>query len=310
MAKSISLFAAAVAAAAVFSGCGKVDNSLIMITEAGFPPYEYDEGGKIVGVDVEICQAVAAKLGRPLVVQDAKFDAVIPSVVAGKADFAAAGITVTEDRKQSVDFSVPYVTSGIVIVSRKGEEYKTVDEVKGKRIGVQSGTTSDNFCVETVGQEPERFDAPPTAAAALVAGKVDALIVDIDPAKNIVKGTDAILISSDFLTKEEFAVAIRKGQPEILAAMNEVIEALVKEGKIEAWKAEYDARYAALRAVEEKAAEEVKPALGAITEKLSGAVSEGAAAVVDTAKAATEKVAEGVVAAKDAVVDVPKAATD
>ena len=310
MAKSISLFAAAVAAAAVFSGCSKVDNSLIMITEAGFPPYEYDEGGKIVGVDVEICQAVAAKLGRPLVVQDAKFDAVIPSVVAGKADFAAAGITVTEDRKQSVDFSVPYVTSGIVIVSRKGEEYKTVDEVKGKRIGVQSGTTSDNFCVETVGQEPERFDAPPTAAAALVAGKVDALIVDIDPAKNIVKGTDAILISSDFLTKEEFAVAIRKGQPEILAAMNEVIEALVKEGKIEAWKAEYDARYAALRAVEEKAAEEVKPALGAITEKLSGAVSEGAAAVVDTAKAATEKVAEGVVAAKDAVVDVAKDATE
>ena len=339
MAKSIYVFAAAVAAAAVFSGCGKkaeatasaAEKPLIMITESGFPPYEYNEGEQIVGVDVEICKAVAAKLNRPLTIQDAKFDAVIPSVIAGKADFAAAGITVTEDRKQNVDFSIPYVTSGIVIVSKKGEEFTTVEALKGKRIGVQSGTTSDGFCVETVGQEPERFDAPPTAAAALVAGKVDALIVDIDPAKNIVKGADTIVISSDFLTKEEFAVAIRKGQPELLAAMNEVIEALVKEGKIEAWKAEYDARYAALRGVEETAAaveEKAAEGLSAITGKLAEGVAaakeavadtakaatdkvaEGAAAVADVAKEATEKVAEGAVAAKEAVADVAKEATD
>ncbi len=218
-----------------------------MITEAGFPPYEYLEGSEIVGVDVEICKAIAERLGKPLKVQDAKFDAVIPSVVTGKADFGAAGITVTEDRKHSVNFSIPYITSGIVIVSKKGAEYKDAASVKGKRIGVQSGTTSDTFCVGELGQEPQRFDAPAMAAAALVADKIDLIIVDIDPAKVIVTGDESLVISSDYLSKEEFAVAINKNRPDILEAANAVIAELLKEGKIEAWKAEHDARSKALQ---------------------------------------------------------------
>ena len=304
MSKSIYMLTAAVAAAAILSGCGKPaaeNKPLIMITESGFPPYEYLEGEKIVGVDVEICSAIAAKLGRELKVEDAKFDAVIPSVLAGKADFGAAGITVTEDRKQSVDFSVPYVTSGIVIVSPKATPYKDVESIKGKRIGVQSGTTSDNFCVETVGQEPERFDAPPSAAAALKAGKLDLIIVDIDPAKNVIKGEDDLAITSDFLSKEEFAIAIRKGQPELLAAMNEVIEELVKSGKVEAWKAEHDKRYAAVKGVEETvapAAEEVKEAVEAVAEKAEVAV-EATAAKADEAAAAVAEEVKGTAAAAE-----------
>ena len=304
MSKSIYMLTAAVAAAAILSGCGKPaaeNKPLVMITESGFPPYEYLEGEKIVGVDVEICSAIAAKLGRELKVEDAKFDAVIPSVLAGKADFGAAGITVTEDRKQSVDFSVPYVTSGIVIVSPKATPYKDVESIKGKRIGVQSGTTSDNFCVETVGQEPERFDAPPSAAAALKAGKLDLIIVDIDPAKNVIKGEDDLAITSDFLSKEEFAIAIRKGQPELLAAMNEVIEELVKSGKVEAWKAEHDKRYAAVKGVEETvapAAEEVKEAVEAVAEKAEVAV-ETTAAKADEAAAAVAEEVKGTAAAAE-----------
>ena len=304
MSKSIYMLTAAVAAAAILSGCGKPaaeNKPLVMITESGFPPYEYLEGEKIVGVDVEICSAIAAKLGRELKVEDAKFDAVIPSVLAGKADFGAAGITVTEDRKQSVDFSVPYVTSGIVIVSPKATPYKDVESIKGKRIGVQSGTTSDNFCVETVGQEPERFDAPPSAAAALKAGKLDLIIVDIDPAKNVIKGEDDLAITSDFLSKEEFAIAIRKGQPELLAAMNEVIEELVKSGKVEAWKAEHDKRYAAVKGVEETvapAAEEVKEAVEAVAEKAEVAV-EATAAKADEAAAAVAEEVKGTAAAAE-----------
>lgn len=262
MSKCTYFFTAALAASMLFLGCGKAtdkDKALIMITESGFPPYEYLEGNEIVGVDVEICRAVATKLGKKLAVQDAKFDAVIPSVIANKADFAAAGITITEDRKASVDFSLPYVTSGIVIVSKKGAEFKSIEEAKGKRIGVQGGTTSDTFCVE-LGIEPDRYDSPAMAAAALKAGKLDLIIVDIDPAKNVTKGEEDILISSDFLSKEEFAIAIRKGQPEFLKVIDETIAELLKNGKIEAWKNEYDARYAAMKGVEEEATPEVAPA--------------------------------------------------
>lgn len=242
-------------AALLAAGCAKKDeNTITMITESGFAPYEYLDGGKIVGVDVDICQAIADKLGKKLVVQDAKFDAVIPSVISGKADLAAAGITVTEDRKKSVDFSIPYVKSGIVIISRKDAPFTSAEEAKGKKIGVQSGTTSDTFCVDVLKQEPERFDNPPTAVAALTAGKIDLVIADVDPAKNCVKGDDTIFISSDFVGEpEEFAVAIRKGQPELLAAINEVIRSMVDSGAVEAAKAKHDAQYAALRGAEESA---------------------------------------------------------
>ena len=250
MLKQLSLVAAV---ALVACGCAKKDtNTITMITESGFAPYEYMDGGKIVGVDVDICQAIADKLGKTLVVQDAKFDAVIPSVIAGKADLAAAGITVTEDRKQSVDFSIPYVKSGIVIISRKDSPFTSAAEVVGKKIGVQAGTTSDTFCVDELKQEPERFDNPPIAVAALKSGKVDLVIADVDPAKNCVKGDDSIFISSDFVGKpEEFAVAIRKGQPELLATINEVIQELIDSGAIEASKAKHDANYASLRGEEE-----------------------------------------------------------
>lgn len=219
---------------------------LRMITETGFPPYEFTEKDKIVGVDVEICEAIAAKLGRKLTIIDAKFDAVIPSVVAGKADFAAAGIIVTEERKAFIDFSVPYVTCGMVIVSKKGSEYRDVKSVRGKRIGVQSGTTADQFCVDVIKQNPIRFDNPLIAVDALNAGKVDLIIVDIEPATYIVKGDNSLVISSDLLSKEEFAIVIRKGNQALLSAANEVIKDLIKSGKINAWRAEYDKRYAEL----------------------------------------------------------------
>ena len=248
------MMAIAAVAACVFMGCEKQDNSLKMITEATFPPYEFLRGHELVGIDVELCRAVAQKLGRPFKAETVDFDSVIPAVISGKADLAAAGITVTEDRKKSVDFSIPYVKSGIVIISRKDAQYRNAEEAKGKKIGVQSGTTSDTFCVDVLKQEPERFDNPPTAVAALTSGKIDLVIADIDPAKNCVKGDDTIFISSDFVGEpEEFAVAIRKGQPELLAAINEVIRSMVDSGAVEAAKAKHDAQYAALRGAEESA---------------------------------------------------------
>ena len=232
--------------AALVAGCGQRDNSLKMITEATFPPYEFLRGQEIVGIDVEICRAVAEKLGRSFKAETVDFDSVIPAVISGKADLAAAGITVTEDRKKNVDFSIPYVTTGIVVIYKKSNPFTSVGQLKGKKIGVQAGTTSETFCLEKLGQEPERSKSPAEAVAGLKSGRCDFVIADIDPAKNCVKG-EADLALSDFVSSEDYAVAIRKGQPELLKAINETIAELKADGRLAKWVADYTAEADALK---------------------------------------------------------------
>ena len=232
--------------AAMICGCGQKDNSFKMITEATFPPYEFLRGQEIVGIDVEICRAVATKLGRPFKAETVDFDSVIPAVISGKADIAAAGITVTEDRKKNVDFSIPYVKTGIVVIYKKSNPFKNVEQLKGKKIGVQGGTTSENFVVNDLKQEPERTRSPAEAVAGLKAGRCEFVIADIDPAKNCVKG-ESDLALSDFITSEEYAVAIRKGQPELLATINATIAELKANGKLAKWIADFTAESDALK---------------------------------------------------------------
>ena len=232
--------------AAMICGCGQKDNSFKMITEATFPPYEFLRGQEIVGIDVEICRAVATKLGRPFKAETVDFDSVIPAVISGKADIAAAGITVTEDRKKNVDFSIPYVKTGIVVIYKKSNPFKNVEQLKAKKIGVQGGTTSENFVVNDLKQEPERTRSPAEAVAGLKAGRCDFVIADIDPAKNCVKGEDDLALS-DFITSEEYAVAIKKGQPELLAVINATIAELKANGKLDKWIAEFTAESDALK---------------------------------------------------------------
>ncbi len=231
MKKMMLVFGAAVA---LLCGCGEKDNSLKMITEATFPPYEFLRGQEIAGIDVEICRAVAKKLNRPFKAETVDFDSVIPAVISGKADLAAAGITVTEDRKKNVDFSIPYVKTGIVVIYKKSNPFKDKDQLKGKKIGVQGGTTSETFVLEQLKQEPERSKSPAEAVAALKSGRVEFVIADIDPAKNCVKG-EADLALSDFITSEEYAVAIRKGQPELLKVIDETITELKASGQLDQW---------------------------------------------------------------------------
>ena len=227
--------------AAILAGCAKNDSDTIkMITEATFPPYEFLRGQEIVGIDAEICKAVAEKLGKKFSAETVDYDAVIPAVVSGKADLAAAGITVTEDRKKNVDFSVPYVKTGIVVIYKKSNPFTSVDQLKGKRIGVQGGTTSETFVLEQLKQEPERTKSPAEACASLKAGRCDFVIADIDPAKNCVKG-EADLALSDFITSEEYAIAIKKGRPELLATVNAVIAELKANGKLAEWIEQYTA---------------------------------------------------------------------
>ena len=233
-----------------------------MITEATFPPYEFRQGTDVVGIDVEICKAVAKELGKTLAIEDVEFDSVLPSLIAGKAELAAAGITVNEDRKMMVDFSHPYVRTGIVFIFAKDKPFdaEKPEAAKGKRIGVQNGTTSADYVRKDLGQEPEMFDSPASAFAAMKAGKVDVVISDIDPAKAVIKGQPDYDIS-ELLTVEEYAVAIKKGQPELLAVVNKVIDDLDASGKLDEIKDEWTAKAEAAAAAEEaKPAEDAKAA--------------------------------------------------
>ncbi len=228
-------------AAAVLCGCSDSGADKVkMITEATFPPYEFLRGHEIVGIDVEICRAIAQKLGREFSCETVDFDSVIPAVISGKADLAAAGITITEDRKKNVDFSVPYVKTGIVVIYKKAGGFTGPEQLKGKKIGVQGGTTSETYVLEELKQEPERSRSPAESVAALKSGRVEFVIADIDPAKNCVKGEPDLAIS-DFITSEEYAIAIKKGQPELLKTINETIAEIKADGRLAKWIADYTA---------------------------------------------------------------------
>ena len=233
--------AIAALAAAVLCGCSDSGADKVkMITEATCPPYEFLRGHEIVGIDVEICRAIAQKLGREFSCETVDFDSVIPAVISGKADLAAAGITITEDRKKNVDFSVPYVKTGIVVIYKKSVGFTGAEQLKGKKIGVQGGTTSETYVLNELKQEPERSRSPAESVAALKSGRVEFVIADIDPAKNCVKGEPDLAIS-DFITSEEYAIAIKKGQPELLKAINETIAEIKADGRLAKWIADYTA---------------------------------------------------------------------
>ena len=241
MSKTMKKLIVGLLGAALLAGCGNSDsNTVKMITEATFPPYEFLRGQEIVGIDVEICRAVAQKLGKQFKAETVDFDSVIPAVISGKADLAAAGITITEDRKKNVDFSIPYVKTGIVVIYKKSNPFRDVAQLKGKTIGVQGGTTSETYVLEKFGQQPDRSRSPAEAVAGLKSGRVEFVISDIDPAKNCVKG-ESDLALSDFITSEEYAVAIRKGQPELLKVINETIAELKANGKLAKWIADFTA---------------------------------------------------------------------
>ena len=223
---------------ALICGCGKKDDAVRMVTEATFPPYEFLRGREIVGVDVEVCRAVAEKLGKPLKVSNVDFDAVIASVVSGKADLAAAGLTITEDRRRSVDFSDTYLKTGLVVIYRKADPVLTGAACKGKRVGVQGGTTSDEYVVNELREEPERYRSDAEAVVALKSGRCDVVICDQVLARNCIRGMPELALS-DLITTEEYAIAVRKGRADLLRAINETLGEIKADGRLDRWMEQY-----------------------------------------------------------------------
>ena len=166
----------------------EVKKTLSMATNAEFPPYEYYENEKIVGIDAEVAAAIAEKLGMELVIEDMKFDSIIPSVVSGGADMAMAGMTVTDERKESVDFSVSYATGIQSVIVKSGSDVKTLDDLAGKKIGVQLATTGDIYASDDYGDDNlNKYNKGADAVLALIGGDIDAVIIDNQPAKVFVE---------------------------------------------------------------------------------------------------------------------------
>ena len=195
--------------------------TLVMATNAEFPPYEFHEGGEIVGIDVEIARAIATEMGMDFEIEDIAFDSIIPEVTSGKADFGAAGMTVTEDRKQSVDFSDPYATATQVVIVKEGSEIASVDDLTGKTIGVQLGTTGDIYVEDVEGATVERYNKGFEAVQALGQDKIDAVVIDGEPAKVFVSQNEGLKILDEAFTTEEYAICVKKGNNAAIAKLKE-----------------------------------------------------------------------------------------
>ena len=207
-----------------------------MATNAEFPPYEYHDGGDIVGIDVEVAEAIAGKLGMTLEVEDIAFDSIIPELESGKADIGVAGMTVNEDRLKNVDFTDPYTTASQVIIVKEDSEIAGPDDLKGKHIGVQLGTTGDIYAsdYEADGSTIERYNKGFEAVQAMQQGKIDAVVIDQEPAKVFVSQNEGIKILDEALTVEEYAIAIKKGNTELLDQVNGALAELKESGELQA----------------------------------------------------------------------------
>ena len=248
-----------------FTSCGyntlddiKKNGKLVVYTEAGFAPYEFISDNKVVGVDIEIMKMVAEKIGVDLDVQDVKFDTIIGAVKSGKADVGAAGITITEERKKSVSFSDAYSsTEQYVIVSAAGE-ILAVEDLAGKKIGVQEGTTSDimieglikDGTIEGASMVP--YTDPATAAVG-IGTKVDAVVTDKLTAQNIVNASKGALKTDKLLKKdgsdasevENYGMTVHKGNDALMEVINTVIAECLANGKISEWEKYYSDLYKA-----------------------------------------------------------------
>lgn len=217
------------------AGCGKKDDSkLIMVTEAGFAPYEYYSNGEIVGVDVDIAKEIAASMGKELVIKDIAFDSIINEVKTGKADFGAAGISYNEKRAKNVDFTINYSTSKQVVIVKNDSGITNIGDINGKKIAVQLGSIADTYVSSTYkNASVVRQKKYLAAIEDLNTGKVDCVVMDLLPAEQILKTNSGLKILDGALVEDSYGMIVKKGNKELLNNINRVLEKLKNEGKID-----------------------------------------------------------------------------
>ncbi len=211
------------------------DNVLVMATNAAFPPYEYMEGEKIVGIDAEIAALIAEKLGMTLEIQDIDFNSIITAVQTGKADMGMAGMTVNEERLANVNFTTSYATGVQVVIVKEGSEIKSVDDIGNYMIGTQEGTTGQIYCESDFGAEHViAYTSGANAVQALVSGKVDCVVIDNEPAKSFVAANTGLSILETSYAEEDYAICIAKENTELLDKVNAALEELIADGSVKA----------------------------------------------------------------------------
>ena len=217
--------------------------TLTMATNAAFPPYEYydDETGEIVGIDAEVAAAICEKLGYDLEIVDMEFPAIIPAITSGKVDFGMAGMTVTEERLQSVDFTISYATGIQSVIVPEDSPITSVDDLTAEganyTVGVQLGTTGDLYCTGDIEEagfgSVERFNTGTDAVLALTTGKVDCVVIDDAPAQNFVAANEGLKILDTSYTVEEYAIALAKDSA-LTEEINAALEELIADGTVQA----------------------------------------------------------------------------
>lgn len=219
----------------ILTGCGKRNsNELIMVTEAGFAPYEYYENSEVVGVDVDIAREIAKEMGKTLVIKDIAFDSIINEVKTGKADFGAAGISYSDERAKNVDFSINYAVSKQVVIVKNDSSITDINSIGNKKIAVQLGSVADTFVTDEYDEATiVRQKKYLAAIEDLKVGKVDCVVMDELPAKEIVNSNTGIKILNGALTNDSYGMVVKKGNKELLEVINKVLNRLSSDGSID-----------------------------------------------------------------------------
>ena len=259
--KKLALLLSALLLAASFAGCGETpsssssaaagstvaseesttadDNTLIMATNAFFEPYEYYEGDEVVGIDAEVGKAIADKLGMEFKISDIDFDSIIPAIQSGKASMGMAGMTVTPEREENVSFTRSYATGIQVVIVPEDSTIASIDDLEGKKIGVQQGTTGDIYCSDSpekggYGEDAvTRYNKGSDAVMALLSGKVDCVVIDNEPAKAFVAANEGLKILDTEYANEDYAIAIAKDNTELLEKVDKALAELIEDGTVQ-----------------------------------------------------------------------------
>lgn len=216
------------------------EGMLIMSTNAAFPPYEMtNDAGEFEGIDVEIAQAIADKLGLELRIDDMDFDSALLAAQTGKSDMVMAGVSVTEDRLVNLDFTESYATGIQVVIVPEDSDITSVDDMTGKMIGVQRGTTGDLYCSDTVenggfgAENVTPYDNGLTAVQALMNGQVDCVVIDNAPAQEFVAANPGLKILDTEYVNEDYAIGVKKGNTQMLDAINGALAELKADGTVQ-----------------------------------------------------------------------------
>ena len=209
--------------------------TLTMMTATGFPPYEYiGEDGKPAGIDIDLAQLVADRLGVKLEVLDMDFNLLVDSLKGGKGQLVAAGMSVTEERAAQIDFSVPYAQDGQCLMVPVGSTVSTVEDLEGLTVVVQEATTGHIFATQELGLEPLAFKNAVDCAATIMGGRADAAILDRTTILTLVSANeDKLMLAGEPLTEEEYVLGIAKGNEDFQAIVNEVLQAAIDDGTLD-----------------------------------------------------------------------------